>query len=141
MGKRDLSTLEHHLFVCQGDTCKKNGAKQLRKNLKQAVEERGLKKSVLVTKTECLDRCNDKCTAVDYPAGVWYKDLNLTDAPKLAEMIETNDVWPEKTSYIRDERGFSKEMPSSVKVFYPEGKTKPEKEKKKTKNKKKKKSN
>lgn len=46
-----------YIFICSSKDCKKNGSKQLTKSLSEELKKAGLKPSVVVVKTKCLNHC------------------------------------------------------------------------------------
>jgi (2Fe-2S) ferredoxin len=96
---RSLHKTEHHLLLCNGKNCKKAGAKAFHKAVEREISSRNCKQTIQTTRTRCLERCKDKCAAVDYPAGTWYRNLTEDDAAELVDTLLNQDLWPEKTSY------------------------------------------
>jgi NADH-quinone oxidoreductase subunit F len=46
----------HHLFICTGKDCKKNGCEELKTELKKVIKTNKLK-NVRLVKTKCMDYC------------------------------------------------------------------------------------
>jgi len=46
----------HHIFICTGKDCKKNGCEELKSELKQSLKENKIK-NVKLIKTKCMDYC------------------------------------------------------------------------------------
>jgi len=46
----------HHIFICTGKDCKKNGCEGLKSELKQSLKENNIK-NVKLIKTKCMDYC------------------------------------------------------------------------------------
>lgn len=60
------------LFVCTGDTCRENGAWGLYTKLRSTVKNRGLKGSVRVFSSRCMDTCEEGPNVVMAPGGtIW----------------------------------------------------------------------
>lgn len=55
--------------------------------LKAEVKARGLKGKVRVSRSGCLDLCEQGPNAFLYPEGTWYHGLSAADAPRLAERL------------------------------------------------------
>lgn len=55
--------------------------------LKAEVKARGLKGAVRVSRSGCLDLCEQGPNAFLYPEGTWYNHLTAADAPRLAERL------------------------------------------------------
>src|SRR5205814_3870164 len=69
-----------HVFIClnerppdseKGD-CTRKGSPQLLKKFKAALRDRGLDEEIRANKAGCLDNCENGCSVVVYPEGVWY---------------------------------------------------------------------
>lgn len=105
---RKLENTTHHLFVCQGKSCKKEGAKAVYKAIQKRVDQRELKKTVQVTKTKCLEQCKGKCIAVDYPEGTWYRNLTPSDADDLLDSMMASDVNKNLAGHILKNGTFKK---------------------------------
>lgn len=75
-----MSRYTHHLFICQhqraeDDTrgcCAAKGSANLLDVAKEEVAKRGLKRTVRVNATGCLNACATGPTCVVYPEGIWY---------------------------------------------------------------------
>lgn len=53
-------------------SCGMNGGTALRERLKRTVKERGLKGTVMITGTSCMDFCpNQGCVVAFYPENAW----------------------------------------------------------------------
>jgi len=46
----------HHIFICTGKDCKKNGCEELKSELKQSLKA-NKSKNVRLIKTKCMDYC------------------------------------------------------------------------------------
>jgi NADH-quinone oxidoreductase subunit F len=46
----------HHIFICTGKDCKKNGCEELKTNLKKSIKAKNIKNLKLI-KTKCMDYC------------------------------------------------------------------------------------
>ena len=82
-----------HIFVClnerapdseRGD-CTRKGAPELLKKLKSALKARGLDDEIRANKAGCLDNCENGCSVVVYPEGVWYGHVTEADIDELVE--------------------------------------------------------
>ena len=74
-----------HVLVCQHKDCLHQGARAAAKALKAALKENHLRKQVMVTKVDCLDRCGLGPVWVVYPEGVWYGAVDEAKARKIVE--------------------------------------------------------
>ena len=82
-----------HIFVClnerapdsgRGD-CTRKGAPELLKKLKAALRAHGLDEEIRANKAGCLDNCENGCSVVVYPEGVWYGHVTEADIDELVE--------------------------------------------------------
>ena len=84
-----------HAFVCTHErppdqprsSCSPKGSEALLKALKTAARLRGLDESVRVNKSGCLENCEQGCSIVVYPEGVWYGHVTVDDVPALVEHL------------------------------------------------------
>ncbi len=80
-----------HIIVCvnekeEGDCCIKVGGMELFLYLKEFVRANGLTSQVWVTKARCLGFCNNSGpTAVIYPEGKWFLEIEEKDYEKIAK--------------------------------------------------------
>lgn len=87
---------EKYLFVCVNE--RREGervscgatrcGKELAEQLKDEVKKAGLTRKVRVTKTYCLDVCEEGPNVILYPDGVWYKRTKLSDIPTILAKLE-----------------------------------------------------
>lgn len=75
MATWDLSTTEHHVLICNGGSCMRNGGEELTQSIRQKICELNLDSLVHTTRTKCNGRCSDACVVIVYPEGVWYKSV------------------------------------------------------------------
>jgi (2Fe-2S) ferredoxin len=82
-----------HVFVClnerapdapRGD-CTRKGSPELLKRLKDALRARGLDEEIRANKAGCLDNCENGCSVVVYPEGVWYGRVTVADVEEIVE--------------------------------------------------------
>ena len=80
---------ESHVFVCSGSDCKKRGAKDTRKALKDEVRSEGILSEVRIDAADCLGLCKHGPNVIVYdgaqPKGTWYLGLDVDDAPEVVE--------------------------------------------------------
>ena len=84
-----------HAFVCLHErpadapngSCLPKGSEALLKKLKIAAHAAGLDETVRVNKSGCLDNCEQGCSIVVYPEGVWYGHVTLDDVPELVKHL------------------------------------------------------
>jgi (2Fe-2S) ferredoxin len=80
---------ESHVFVCSGGDCKKRGARDTRKALKDRVRSEGVLGEVRIDTVDCLSLCKHGPNVVVYdgaqPKGTWYLGLDEDDVPKVVD--------------------------------------------------------
>lgn len=85
MATWDLSQTRHHVLICNGGSCTRQGGEEVTDAIRHAIADAGLDDCVHTTRTRCNGRCEDACVVIVYPEGVWYKQVSPQDAPKLVE--------------------------------------------------------
>jgi len=78
-----------HVLVCGGKDCKKRGAKDTRKALKDGLRSEGMLGEVRVDTVDCLGLCKHGPNVIVYdetePKGTWYIGLDEDDVPEVVE--------------------------------------------------------
>ncbi|HYV85295.1 MAG TPA: NAD(P)H-dependent oxidoreductase subunit E [Patescibacteria group bacterium] len=75
-----------HVFVCtQGEYCPFDGSEAIHRMLKEGVQMRGLKKTIRINKSGCLDQCGNGPMLVVYPENVWYAGVTPDKAARILE--------------------------------------------------------
>lgn len=64
---------------CGGTFC----GKELSEKLKDAVKAAGQANRIRVSKTKCLDVCEEGPNVLVYPDNVWFNHVELTDIPAI----------------------------------------------------------
>lgn len=88
-----MPPFEKHVFVClhqreaggSRGSCAQKGSEALLKAFKGAAKKAGLDQTVRVQKSGCLDNCENGCSVVVYPEGVWYGHVTEADVGELVE--------------------------------------------------------
>ncbi len=81
-----MGQFARHVFVCtHGEYCPFDGSSEVHRLLKEGIKERGLKKSVRVNKSGCLDQCGHGPMVVVYPENVWYAGVTPERAARILE--------------------------------------------------------
>ncbi|MCP3740817.1 (2Fe-2S) ferredoxin domain-containing protein [Rossellomorea sp. BNER] len=106
MATWDLSNTKHHILICNGSSCNMVGAEELTQSIRKEIQERNLDDVIHTTRTRCNGRCLDKCVAIHYPKGTWYKDLRPEEASPLIESILDDENYKEKVSHTFTVEGF-----------------------------------
>lgn len=77
---------EKAIYVCVGSKCGKRGGKDMCKELKDLIKEKGLKDEVEIVKTECTDRCKYAPVLSVQPANVWLREYSEKDASRILKL-------------------------------------------------------
>lgn len=64
------------------------GGAELCKTLKDEVKRLGLKGTVRVARSGCLDRCSEGPNLFLYPAGEWYSGVSPDDVPEILRRLQ-----------------------------------------------------
>ena len=72
-----------HVLVCGGGDCKKRGAKDVRKALKEELRSEGMIGDVRVDSVGCLGLCKHGPNVVVHPGGTWYLGVAKRDVPEI----------------------------------------------------------
>ena len=80
---------DSHVLVCTGGDCKKRGAKEASKAIKDEIRAEGLLGDIRIDTTGCLGLCKHGPNVVVYdgaePGGAWYVGLRKADVPEVVE--------------------------------------------------------
>lgn len=82
---------EKYVFVCinerpAGERVSCGGTfcgKELSDKLKEAVKAAGQANRIRVSKTKCLDVCEEGANVLVYPDNIWFKHVDLADIPAI----------------------------------------------------------
>ncbi|KZE55596.1 ferredoxin [Brevibacillus parabrevis] len=85
MATWDLSQTRHHVLLCNGGSCMRNGGEEVTVALREAITEAGLDDYVHTSRTRCNGRCEDACVVVVYPEGIWYQNVTPEDAKRMVD--------------------------------------------------------
>lgn len=86
--------MKAHLFICtnkpdKDGKCGSKGSEELRAELKQRCKEAfGKNLDLRVNSSGCLGQCERGITAVLYPQGKWFFELNKKDGDILFEAVK-----------------------------------------------------
>ncbi|NBI29989.1 (2Fe-2S) ferredoxin domain-containing protein [Chengkuizengella marina] len=107
MATWNLTTTNQHVLICNGGSCKNEGAEELTQAIRKEISKKGLDQFIHTTRTLCNGRCEDKCVVISYPEGVWYKEMSSTDAPRFIESIRSGQRLEDKISHKYDGKVFT----------------------------------
>ncbi len=91
--KEISSNLKTHVFVCtnekqNGECCERKGGSQVRKDLKNWVNEHPeWRKRIRINQSGCLDHCDQGVAVVIYPQNETFVDVGLDDLASLKQKI------------------------------------------------------
>ncbi|WP_332633349.1 (2Fe-2S) ferredoxin domain-containing protein [Halalkalibacter flavus] len=105
----DLSQTKHHVLFCNGSSCNKWGAEDVTQAIRHEISKRNLDELIHTTRTRCNGRCDDRCVAVVYPSGEWYKGLVPEDASTFVNSLVLDRDLTGKVSHIYTGDRFARE--------------------------------
>ncbi|KIL40587.1 hypothetical protein SD70_12665 [Gordoniibacillus kamchatkensis] len=79
----NLTGTRHHVFMCNGSTCMRNGAEDVTQAIRNEITANGADSIIHTTRTRCQGRCEDTCVVTVYPEGAWFKAVT----PELGRRI------------------------------------------------------
>ena len=79
---------EKHLLVCEnerenGSCCGKKDSGVLREALKKQIKEMGFSEKIRVSRTGCLDVCDEGPNILLMPDNVWFSHVEMQDLPEI----------------------------------------------------------
>jgi (2Fe-2S) ferredoxin len=104
----DLSKTKHHILICNGSSCMRDGAEELTQEIRKEIKDQGLEEEIHTTRTRCNGRCKDKCVVIHYPIGIWYQDMQQSDAKAFIQSISQGFNYNSKISHNYSEAGFTR---------------------------------
>ncbi|WP_332630561.1 (2Fe-2S) ferredoxin domain-containing protein [Halalkalibacter flavus] len=106
MATWNLTDTQHHILICNGSSCNKEGAEQLTQSIRNEISSKGLDSMIHTSRTLCNGRCQDKCVLITYPDGIWYKEMSSNAAPQFIESLMTGSLLEDKVSHVFNGRAF-----------------------------------
>ncbi|MGI4854423.1 MAG: (2Fe-2S) ferredoxin domain-containing protein [Janthinobacterium lividum] len=84
---------ERQILVCMNErdpsasrpSCRNEGSKKLKDELKDAVKAAGLKGRVRVLEVSCMDQCEHAAVCAVYPDNVWYSFTKTRDVREIVD--------------------------------------------------------
>lgn len=88
---RNMRKYSFHFFICENKrpdghprgSCADKGSVEIRELLKKKVHEAGLRDSVRINASGCLDACKEGPVFVVYPEGIWYGPVTVSDLDEI----------------------------------------------------------
>jgi (2Fe-2S) ferredoxin len=97
---RELSTITHHLFFCNGDACTERGAFDSTKAIRNCIKACGLHDTVHTAVTRCNGRCHDGPVVISMPDCTYYQQIKPENATEFVErVLQQGEIWEEKVLY------------------------------------------
>ena len=85
MGK-DLTKVNHTIFICNGGSCKKQGAEDTVRELRCALKMEGLHETTHTIKTLCMGQCENAPVMFLEGDNTWYKRMTTEMIDELVDM-------------------------------------------------------
>ncbi len=82
---RDLTRVEHVVFLCNGGGCQRRGAEAITAAVRARIAARGYCERVHTIKTRCVNPCEHGPVVIVYPHGVWYGPVTLEGVSALVD--------------------------------------------------------
>lgn len=96
MAIKNITLIKKHLFICNGGTCKINGAEESTAALRFEIDKAGLNNEMHTTKTLCNGRCKDGPIVIAMPEGIWFKQMFANVAGEFVNEYLINNKASEK---------------------------------------------
>jgi sirohydrochlorin ferrochelatase/(2Fe-2S) ferredoxin len=77
--------LTKHVLVCGNVDCAERGSIALISSLRRSLKITGYERDIRVTRTGCMGRCGEGPTVAVYPDGIWYREVQESDAAEFVE--------------------------------------------------------
>ncbi|MBU8906199.1 (2Fe-2S) ferredoxin domain-containing protein [Desertibacillus haloalkaliphilus] len=106
MASWNLANTQHHLLICNGSSCKKEGAEELTQSIRDEIMAKDLDSYIHTSRTLCNGRCQDKCVLISYPDGHWYKEMTSDDAPRFIDSLMNGNTIADRISHTYNGKGF-----------------------------------
>jgi len=100
-----MAKYKHRVLVCAGAGCISSNCPAVRDALIEALEEYGLKDSVMVTETGCMGTCDLGPVMIVMPDGVFYTKLKPSDMSGIVFSHLVNGKIKESNTYYDKKKG------------------------------------
>jgi len=71
--------------------CARRGSMEVYHRFKDVIRERGLRDTVIVTRTGCLKHCSQGITVGVWPWNIWYRRVTLADVEEIVDTTVEGD--------------------------------------------------
>jgi (2Fe-2S) ferredoxin len=97
MAIKDLTKVEHILFICNGGTCLGKGSDDTTAQIRKAITDRNLDDNTHTVRTKCTGQCIHGPMVFVSPGNTWYKGINPELSEELVQRhIVQNEIWQEQ---------------------------------------------
>jgi (2Fe-2S) ferredoxin len=97
MAIKDLTSISHVVFICNGDTCLSKGSDETTNCIRKAIADRALDEKTLTIRTKCMGQCSTGPTVFVLPANTWYRGIVPQLSDELVERhVVRQAVWAEQ---------------------------------------------
>ena len=94
MADKKESPYISHIFVCTNDrggerkSCADNNSEQVRSKLKKAINDKGWKGKIRVSKSGCMGLCAKGSNVMIYPQKIWFSEVFPEDVDELMATVQ-----------------------------------------------------
>ena len=97
MAIKDLTKVEHILFICNGGTCLGKGSDDTTAQIRKAITDRNLDDNIHTIRTKCTGQCTSGPMVFVSPGNTWYKGIGPELSEELVQRhIVQNEIWQEQ---------------------------------------------
>jgi len=95
MAEKKESPFISHIFVCTNDrggkrkSCADNNSQLVRSKLKEAVNEKGWKGKVRISKSGCMGLCAKGSNVMIYPQKIWFSGVFPDDVGEIVSTVHS----------------------------------------------------
>ncbi|SDE54750.1 (2Fe-2S) ferredoxin [Priestia aryabhattai B8W22] len=117
MATWNFDQLKHHILICNGSTCMRNGAEEVTQSIRGEISRKKLDNMIHTSRTRCNGRCQDKCVIVQYPEGIWYKQFQPNDSSAFVDALYEGVSFDQKVSHYYKDSKFQRTNNTKKGVF------------------------
>lgn len=118
MATWNLSETRHHVLICNGGTCMKNGAEEVTQAIRQEIKALEGDNQLHTTRTKCNGRCEDACVVIVYPEGIWYRGITPEIGREIVRgHLNEGNILQSHVSYTYHEKHFTPSNHSPLGLF------------------------
>ncbi|WP_054636713.1 ferredoxin [Thalassobacillus sp. C254] len=118
MATWNLSETSHHILICNGGSCMKQGGEEVTLAIREAIKDLGIDDMVHTTRTRCNGRCEDACVVIVYPEGIWYQGISRqTGKEIITKHIQEKTILEDSLAYQYSDGGFLRQQEAPVGIY------------------------